>query len=297
MQLVVQHSAPAVDVCVPASLLMAPLPSWVKMVWMSIRQHQGRGDSCTASYAEIGELCINSNGNPTDKSNVGKAVQMLMEEGLLYRKNDAEMVCTGGSVVERTTVVENTTAGVVECTTDSPKQCTPVVEDTTDAPKSDSTAGGDYRGGLIKVLSKSENGMEKGESEGEKPRSRKPSRIDDLELDERLLEYAAEKAPLVDAALEFEKFNNWLRAKGRRYKDYRRAFQNWLIKAQEFAQERAPKKERVKVNLTQPVSAADMMTAIESLPVNRSDFFEKGYDWKGDPQFMLMIEKRRELNL
>lgn len=44
--------------------------------------------------------------------------------------------------------------------------------------------------------------------------------------------------PGIDVQREYAKFNDWRAAKGRRYKDERAAFRNWLRKAEEYAKER-----------------------------------------------------------
>ena len=44
--------------------------------------------------------------------------------------------------------------------------------------------------------------------------------------------------PGVDVEREYAKFRDWRAAKGRRFKDDRAAFRNWLRKAEEFAGER-----------------------------------------------------------
>ena len=51
-------------------------------------------------------------------------------------------------------------------------------------------------------------------------------------LDEALLAYCAEKAPAIDPAEFLETFVNQCHAKGYRYKNYRRAFQNWIREEQ-----------------------------------------------------------------
>jgi hypothetical protein len=42
----------------------------------------------------------------------------------------------------------------------------------------------------------------------------------------------------IDVGHELEKFDDWKAAKGKRFKDDRAAFRNWLRKAEEFALER-----------------------------------------------------------
>lgn len=65
------------EVRVPESLLLAPLPPWVKMIWISIRSYQGNGDTCRASYDAIGERATMRDDRPTPRYQVSKAVKML----------------------------------------------------------------------------------------------------------------------------------------------------------------------------------------------------------------------------
>ena len=50
--------------------------------------------------------------------------------------------------------------------------------------------------------------------------------------------FAKEHAADVNVLLELERFRDWCRAKGKRFKDNPAAFRNWLRKAQEFHNER-----------------------------------------------------------
>jgi len=63
--------------------------------------------------------------------------------------------------------------------------------------------------------------------------NKKYSSIKDL-TEEDYIEIAEKyKIPLAFVKLQREKMENWLEAKGRRYKNYRRALMNWVLKAAE----------------------------------------------------------------
>lgn len=88
--------------------------------------------------------------------------------------------------------------------------------------------------------SESKEGMEGGTGETEPssapkqntgPKARaKPSKrvrsLDDLELDDELRGLARRNGK--DPEVEIDKFRDWVRAKGKRFDDYRAAFRNWL---------------------------------------------------------------------
>jgi len=54
-------------------------------------------------------------------------------------------------------------------------------------------------------------------------------------------DFAKDKAPDVNILLEIERFRDYWRSRGKRFKDYPAAFRNWLRKAQEFHDERKGK--------------------------------------------------------
>lgn len=54
-------------------------------------------------------------------------------------------------------------------------------------------------------------------------------------------EFAKDEAPGTNVLLELERFKDYCRGRGKRYKDYEAAFRNWLRKAQEWWEERHPK--------------------------------------------------------
>ena len=58
------------------------------------------------------------------------------------------------------------------------------------------------------------------------------------EIDPDFLMDMKETFPAVDVLREIDKFLDWRTAKGRRFKDDRAAFRNWLRKAEEYAAER-----------------------------------------------------------
>ena len=73
----------------------------------------------------------------------------------------------------------------------------------------------------------------------EKPPSgaKKKPGINDLSV-RTFEDFAKEHSPDVNILLELERFRDWCRAKGKRWKDPPAAFRNWLRKAQEFHDER-----------------------------------------------------------
>jgi len=58
------------------------------------------------------------------------------------------------------------------------------------------------------------------------------------EIDPDFLAEMTTTFPAVDVQRELDKFRDWRSAKGRRFKDDRAAFRNWLRKAEEYAAER-----------------------------------------------------------
>ena len=74
----------------------------------------------------------------------------------------------------------------------------------------------------------------------ERPKERREKKslrctsLKELCVDDELSVWASEKTPAVDTARELEKFRDWHVANGKKRKDYRAAFRNWLRRAQEF---------------------------------------------------------------
>lgn len=71
-------------------------------------------------------------------------------------------------------------------------------------------------------------GTKAGAKPPDKPaaRSKRCSHLADLEIDEELLRIACENGK--DAAVEIENYRDWLAKNGKRHKDYRAGFRNWL---------------------------------------------------------------------
>lgn len=63
---------------------------------------------------------------------------------------------------------------------------------------------------------------------------------EDWQLDQALLDWAHEKHPEVDTGLETEKFKNHFLGNGKPQADWRRVWQNWIIRSKEFSKGKAP---------------------------------------------------------
>lgn len=72
---------------------MAPIPNWVKMVWMSIKSYQGYNGHAWPSQDQIGERVIDTKGNPMDKGQVSRAVKILIEHGFLKSEGPRNYTC------------------------------------------------------------------------------------------------------------------------------------------------------------------------------------------------------------
>jgi hypothetical protein len=65
-----------------------------------------------------------------------------------------------------------------------------------------------------------------------------PKKDQVVELKSQLPDYAT-KYPNLDIAKEYEKWTDWMAAKGKTFKNYQAAFRNWLRHAEEFKKEKA----------------------------------------------------------
>jgi hypothetical protein len=91
------------------------------------------------------------------------------------------------------------------------------------------------RGRNVPVRATKNNPLRRGGEEDTSPVALLPERGTHKSID---LTEMAKTFPAVDVDREYAKFRDWRSAKGRRFKDDRAAFRNWLRKAEEFAAER-----------------------------------------------------------
>ena len=91
--------------------------------------------------------------------------------------------------------------------------------------ESESESESESEGGVGEIEPSSALKQNTGPKARAKPSKRVRS-LDDLELDDDLRELARRNGK--DPEVEIDKFRDWVRAKGKRFDDYRAAFRNWL---------------------------------------------------------------------
>lgn len=72
---------------------------------------------------------------------------------------------------------------------------------------------------------------------------KKTAAPEDMEITDRMREWAAENTPGLDLALETQKFLNHHGAKGSKFVDWVKAWRNWMINARQYAEERQQKQQ------------------------------------------------------
>ncbi len=77
-------------------------------------------------------------------------------------------------------------------------------------------------------------------SDGPRLKRRKVTRLDDLVVDDYFRWFAKERAPNVNLASCLIEFKNYCEAKGRRFNDYAAAFENSLLRIEEWWLEHHP---------------------------------------------------------
>lgn len=71
------------------------------------------------------------------------------------------------------------------------------------------------------------------------PPAQAPKKDQVVEIKSQLTEYAT-KYPQIDVTKEYEKWQDWMAAKGKTFRNYHAAFRNWLRNAEEFRRQKAP---------------------------------------------------------
>lgn len=89
------------EVRVPEALILAPIPHWIKMVWISARSFQGAGDCCFASLTSIGERAPIESGEPMDKGQVSHGLKTLERLGFVERIAPRKVRCIAPESPER----------------------------------------------------------------------------------------------------------------------------------------------------------------------------------------------------
>jgi hypothetical protein len=96
-----------------------------------------------------------------------------------------------------------------------------------------------------------------------------PKKDQVVELKSQIPDYAT-KYPNLDVNNEYEKWKDWMAAKGKTFKNYQAAFRNWLRNAEEFKKEKQP--EEAPIKLLEPDHP--LWPEIKSLPT---------MDWQHSP--------------
>ena len=81
------------EVRVPEALILAPIPPWIKMIWIAVRSFQGAGGYCFASLPMIGERAPLTTGEAMDKGQVSNGLKELIRLGFIERIGNRKLRC------------------------------------------------------------------------------------------------------------------------------------------------------------------------------------------------------------